>query len=428
MSSVWDELRASFGFLPGLAMLVGIALGVGVPAVDGALDLQVTLFAFEDPESARSLLSTIATVTVTVAGLAFSVTVVGLTLASNQLSPRVLRTFRGDRTSQVTLAVFLGTFLYCVVVLVRLGAGDTADAVPSLSVSLAIVLAVVAFGLFAKFISHIIGMLQPSSVIAVISDDGRRSIDHRFPAGIGEEPDDPAEAFAAADRRMRSQVPRLVRAEGSGYLTLMRGQALVGAAASCDGLVRQVAPLGDYVVRGDVLAEVWCGDGLAGDDLAGRVSGAFDLGPQRTVVQDVAFPIRQLADIALKGLSPGVNDPTTAENALDVLTVLLVRFAESDQPSNVRVDGDGRPRLVARAPDLDDLARLGFEQVRVFAAGYPVVSVRMLELLERIRRAARAAGLPHGEVLRQAGLLRAGAGDQLPTAADQERVRTGPGR
>jgi uncharacterized membrane protein len=188
-------------------------------------------------------------------------------------------------------------------------------------------------------------------------------------------------------------------------------------------LIRQCAPVGAYVLPRQPLAETW----LDADDEVGIVEDAvragFELGRQRTLVQDLAFPVRQLADIALKGLSPGINDPTTAENAMEAMDAVLVEFATSDRPSAIRVDANGEPRLLAMAPELDDLVRLGYDQVRVFAASDPVVSLRLLELLDHLRRVAVEQGLGTAEIERQRDLIATGIGQEGPVEEDRDQVR-----
>jgi uncharacterized membrane protein len=382
-SGWWDAIHASFGFLPAVGMVLALALGFATARANAVLHVDLPAFTFASHDSARTVLSTIATVTVSVAGLAFSVTVVAFTLASSQLSPRVLRNFRRDRLSQATLALLLGTFVYCIVVLVRLGATGPGQPIPDLSITVAVAAALVAFLLFAIFISHIVGMLHPSSVISAIRSDGLRTIRDAYPIKVGEEPASPRASAAAIGSRLGEARSREVCAETGGFLTLVRGDHLVRAARRSGALVRQVPLIGDFVIEGDRLAEIWGGD----DQFARLVLEAFEIGEERTLVQDLAFPIRQLADIALKALSPGVSDPTTAENAIDAIASLLVTFAERPPVASVRVDEDQQPRFVARAPALDDLTRLGFEQIRSFTASDPRVERHLREALDRVHRA-----------------------------------------
>jgi uncharacterized membrane protein len=404
----WDAVRASFGFLSGLAILGGVILGFGLPYVDDALDITVPVLTFDSQSTARGLLETIATATTAVAGLSFSVTLVAFTLASQQLSPRVLRSFRSDRLSQATLALLLGSFAYSLALLVQIGISGEEAAPPNLSLTLAVLLAFVAFGTFAAFIAHIVSMLQPSSVISSIHEDAVEAAANRFPGGPGE-PEDESRAALLAAQTMDGREPAPVRAGSSGYLELVDTGPLIELAESDRLLVRQLVMVGDYVLPGQEIAEIYGGDEGSldeGEDPQRAIRSCFVLGEQRTLVQDIAFPVRQLADIALKGLSPGINDPTTAENAIDSMAAFLVEFLRSERPSAVRVDQAGEARLVAMAPGLDDLLRLGFEQVRTAAASHSVISARMLFLLDRIEAAATDQGIAGSdEIERQRQLI-----------------------
>lgn len=396
-------MRESFAMPAGVAIVIGLVAGLGLPVIDRAFDIVLPVIQFATQEGTRSLLATIATATLSVAGLSFSVTVTAVTLASNQLSPRVLRTFRTDRLSQMTLAALLGTSIYCIALLVRLGARPLEAAVPNLSTTVAVLLVVASFLLFAVFIAHIVHMLQPASIVASIARDARGLLERPYPSDVGK----PAggDVRGRALRRMEAGPGSVVRAEEEGYLTSVSGEPLLAAMKKADGVAAQRADLGDYILPGDELAVIWSAM-PPDEDLVGRVRAAFVLGTQRSPVQDLAFPVRQLADIALKGVSPGINDPTTAEAAMDAMAATLVRFTHSAPVELVRLDEDGEPRLVSRAPDLDDLVRLGFEQVRVFAADDPVVTRRLLGLLEAIAAAAGRHGHCGGELERQAGLVR----------------------
>ncbi|MCB0830350.1 MAG: DUF2254 domain-containing protein [Solirubrobacterales bacterium] len=397
--SWFEAMRVSFGLPSGMAMLAGIFLGLTLPAMDDKFGIELPALAFESQSSARGLLETISTATVSVAGLSFSVTIVALTLASSQLSPRVLRTFRGDRLSQVTLALFLGTFVYCLTLLVRLGVNGTGGEAPNLSVTIAVLLAFASFLVFAFFIGHVIKILQPSTVVSGIYEDGVEMGRNQYPTGAGE-PDHPAAARLAARDLMRGKGPETVCSEDPGYLTLVDLDGLISCLQEKDGFARQAVAVGDYVLPGQTLVEVWPGeDGM--EVLEAKVRETFVLGKQRTLVQDTAFCVRQLADIALKGLSPGINDPTTAENAMDAMCSLLINFARTERPSAVRVDENADPRFLALAPDLDDLVRLGFGQVRVAAEGSPHFNARLMVLLNQLQAQARKANVASREINRQ---------------------------
>lgn len=397
LTTLLDRLRTTFGFPAALAMAAGVIAGLGIPELDDWLEPEVPLFGFSTQDAARGLLETVATATVSVAGIAFSVTIVAFTLSANQLSPRVLRSFRRDLTAQLTLAAFLGTFIYCLAVLVRLGAlGE--GRLPYLAIAGAIALALFSFAMFALFIGHIASMLQPSSIIASISADARDLLAHPFPAGLGEEPHRPEEAMREVERRREREPAAAIAHPGEGFLTVVHAAAIVALAARGDGLVRQCVPVGAYVLPGQPVAEAWPERGEVAEETAARIGELFELGEQRSLPQDIGFPVRQLADVALRGLSPAMNDPTTAINALEAMTGWLIRVSTAPAPSPVRVDTRQVPRLVTTAPSLDQLAVAGFAQPLAAAAGDAATTERIRELLARIDETASRHGLERRQI------------------------------
>lgn len=404
LRAVADALRRRFWLPSAVAIAAGALLGYWLPRLDNALGLDPGLFSFTDADAARSMLQSIATVTISVAGVAFSVTVVALVLASQQLGPRVLRTFETDRLNQMTLGALLGPFVFAIVLLTQFEASGTE--LPHVSLAVAVVSALAAIGSFVAFVQHTVTSLQAATVIERISAEGRRTVAGRHPEDLGTPAGDGGASPAPPGRD--AAVP--VRAEGSGYLTMIGASAVLAAAAEADAVVVQRIGVGDYVLTGEVLAElVPAGDAPLGDvdACAGAVRKAFALGHERTMAQDVAFPLRQLADIALRGLSPSLNDPTTAENAMDAAAALLVRVADRPAPVAARAASDGALRFVAVVPDLDDLVRLTFDQVRLSTSGHPVLARRLVHLLGHVAHTAAEHDHPTAELARQARLLRA---------------------
>lgn len=400
-----ERLRRGFWPLPALGLVLGAGLGLGLPALEGLAGGAEGVFAFGgEPAAARDLLVAIATLTVSIIGLAFSVTLVALTLASQQLSPRVLRTFRADRLNQSTLAAFVGVAVYALLVLRSVRAG--ADSyVPGASTTLALAGTVAALGLFVAFVNNIVLSLQPATIIRRIAKDGRTALEA---TAAGEPvPEPPAPARGAP-----------VRADRAGYVQGVDAGAAVAALAAADRSARLCPRTGDFVASGDVLA-VLEGDAAPDEALAGRLRAAVTLGQERSLEQDAAFPIRQLADIALKALSPSLNDPTTAENALGSMGELLVRAAGRPLGPRAVRDGAGRVRLHVPGQELGALVRLGFDQVRGQVRDDPALAVTVLEMLARVRRAAPA----DGEAARQAALVVERFGGSGAVADDRERVR-----
>lgn len=414
-----ERVRNSFWILPALGITVAVVLALALPRVDDVVSLP-DAFAFSGSrETARAVLQIIATVAVSVAGISFSVIVVALVLASQQLSPRVLRSFQRHPLYQTILGLFLATAAYSLFVLG--GLEDGTDAVPELSVTVAMLLAALSLALFVVFLHHLVRSLNASAVIRRIASDGHRAIHAAYPADAGESPHDERAAANAVAALVDRLSRRVVRAPRAGYLASVDAVGLLKAADACDGFVEQRCVIGDFAVTGAGLAVVWCADDRL-DELCACVESSFVLSEERVVDDDVAFPLRQLADIALKGLSPGINDPTTAENAMDSVTDSLVRLAQQPAPSLLRLAASGKPRFRASAPDLDALVRLGFDQVRRDGSARPSFAVRLLELLSDLREAGGSRSAACQELDRQAINIRDHAIARADIAADGEFV------
>jgi uncharacterized membrane protein len=412
------RLQETFWIAPAVAIGFAIACGVILPIVDRRVTLPDALAVSGQEDTARAVLAAIATIGVSVAGVSFSVIVVALVLASQQLSPRVLRSFQRQPLNQAVLALLLGTATYALFVLSSLNEA-TERPVPELAVTVAMLLAAASLGLFVIFLHHAVRSLNASTVIRRIAAEGHESVEDPYPSGVGTA----AEQEAAAELESRSIERRPGRIEAraprAGYIASVDGSAIVRWASEHDAFVQQSRGIGDFALTRSVLAVIHHDSREPVDCRA--VTQAFLLEEERVVDGDIAFPVRQLADIALKGLSPGINDPTTAENAMDSVTDTLVRFAERAPLAPLRLDDQGEPRLLAIVPTLDRLVRLGFDEVRRDGANRPSFAVRLLELLADLEQAAPAARTSR-EVGRQAALIARQAAQLADQQADQELV------
>ena len=415
-----ERLRNTFWSLGAISIAFAIGAALVLSSLDDSLRLPDAISFNGSPETARAVLQTISTVAVTVAGISFSVIVVALVLASQQLSPRVLRSFQRHPLNQAVLALFLGTAAFSLFVLGALD--DTADEVPELSVTVAMALAALSLGLFVVFLHYMIRSLNASAVIRRIAAEGHEAIETPYPTQAGRPAEDREAAEARAEELKGSPAPHEVRAPRAGYLAAVAGDRILAAADRCDGFVEQVLAVGDFAVTGGLLARAWCPESRA-QELREEVGRAFELNEERIVEDDIAFPLRQLADIALKGLSPGINDPTTAENAMNSVTDSLVRIARQPEPAMLRLAPSGTPRLRAAAPSLDDLVKLGFDQVRRDGAGQPSFAVRLLQMLADLRGLGGPRAESCAEIPFQARALRDQAISLAEIEADEELVK-----
>ena len=282
-------------------------------------------------EGARQMLSTLAGSMMTVMGITFSMTLLALTLASSQYTSRILRNFMRSRITQFTLGVFAGTFAYCLIVLrtIRGGAGID-EFVPSLAVFFAFVLSLGGVGVLIYFIHHIALSIQASSIIASVAKETNASIDRLLPKELDQGSDEDEgqnRGLELLDERSWYPVPATV----SGYIQSMNNAALMNLAQDNRTILRVEHGIGTFVVQNTALVSLaltYPPDQQTIDAL----NAAYSIGRHRTVDQDPAFGIRQIVDVAIKALSPGVNDTSTAVICVDYLTSIISRLSGRQFP------------------------------------------------------------------------------------------------
>jgi uncharacterized membrane protein len=382
--NLWHQLRASLWFVPGALVVMAVGLAIALIEVDARIDRGFfeswpRLFGVGAAGS-RGMLATVAGSMITVAGVVFSITLVALSLASSQYSSRVLRNFMTDRTNQTVLGVFVGIFAYCLVVLRTIREGETSEFVPSLAVLGGVVLAFVGIGFFIYFIHHIATLIQASHILARISAEAIRRVDHLFPEGVGEESEQDTDVQALRTDAGRQWRP--VPACRTGYIQRVDGETLLAVACEAKAIVRMDHRIGDFVIEGIPIASMLTAD--APDvKLVQRLAAAYAIDQQRTTDQDLAYGIRQIVDVALKALSPGINDTTTGVTSLDYLTAIMVRLSRRTIDSPWRFD-KGELRVITRGPTFAELVALSFNQIRQNAGSNVAVLSRLLGAIEQL--------------------------------------------
>ena len=383
-AALFDRLRSTYWFVPALVTLACVAAGLALVAVDrtpwGANAL--TGWAYGGgADGARSLLSAIAGSTITVVSVTFSVMVVALTVSSQHFGPRLLNSFMRDNPSQLVLGTFTGTFAYCLVVL-RTVQGDGGDRysifVPHLAVTGSVVLTLLSVGMLIYYVHHIASSMQVSVITVRVADDFVRSIERMYPEQIGE----PGGTAPAGFLPVPAGAAR-IDSEESGYLQTVDGEAILEATIGASVTLWLTARPGDFVTAGaTALAAVH----PAPADLeafSDAVRNACVIGADRTSHQDVAFPAQQLSEVALRALSPGVNEPFTAMTCIDRLGQGLALLAARRQPEAVRSKG-GIPRVIAAHRRFDELLHEIFEPVVLNAAPQPAVLEHVLGTLRML--------------------------------------------
>lgn len=421
----WAILHSSFWFLPSLMVGGAGALAMATIAVDEATTddrMQALGWAYTGgAEGASSVLGAIAGSMITIAGVVFSMTLVALSLASSQLGPRLLRSYMRDTTTQVVLGTFVSTFVYCLLVLRTIRRADEIAFVPHLSVNIGVLFALVSVGVLIYFIHHVSTSMQADQVIARVGRELAEVIHRLFPEQIGQEHDRPVtESIGTSIPEAFDREARPVLAGGDGYLQHVDADALMTLATEADVLLRLERRPGHYVVSGRPLVMVWPGDRVT-DEFAAQVREAFALGNLRTSAQDVEFSIHQLVEIAVRALSPSVNDPFTAIACVDRLGSALSCLAQRKMPSPYRHDERRRLRVVAVPITFAEIVDASFNQIRQHARPSAAVTIRLLDTIaviaESVHRPEDSAALR-----RHAEMIVRGAREGLPEGEDQRAV------
>ena len=389
--SAMYALRGGFLIRPlAIAMILGAAGAVlssleeSTPGISAWIPN--TLFpSHEDPGVAQVILSSIATSIMTVVSIVFAILLMTLTLASTQFSPRILISFVRDRTTQWTLGVFLGTFSYCMAALPAARALPH-PFVPVATVTGAMLLALVCVGWLIYFINHISRSISVNHIVDRIARETELVIDEFMPYPRGPFPlPDRSEASAAEDG-----APILNRQ--SGYIRYVDINRLVGLAKSYRIRMHVERRVGQFVPAGVPLVRVSQAERVPADR-ALHLLAAFDIGPTRTMQQDVEFGIIQIVDIALRAMSPAVNDPSTAISCVDQLSRIMIFWISRMPPPSHYYAPPHVLRLFVPWMSFDGLLDTAFEQIRHYAAADVAVSLRLMRAFNDIASATEHADL-----------------------------------
>ncbi len=425
LGSGWrrEALRTNLWLVPTIEVIAAAALFAGTYAIDrAAYDGHVTLPSWVisgTADAARQILTALAAAVITVVGVVFSIMIVTLTLASTQFGPRMLRNFIRDRATQITLGTFVGTFVYAILTLVAISPGPHGDFVPHLSITVALALLVVDLAVLIYFIHHIAISIQLPQVIASIARDLSSAID----AGAdGESGHTQLEAGPSVDELLRrmAESPAVVSTARSGYLQFVHHDTLVRIALLTGSVIRLEARPGHFLVTGHPLATVWPPDAAAA--VARDLERAHITGPSRTLTQDVAFAVDQLVEIAIRALSPAVNDTFTALTCIDWLGDSLCQVAARWQPARVHRDHHGYVRVITSPVTYSRLVDRAFEKIRQAGRGMPAVQIRQLDSLAKIMAHTRTAE-QREVLLAQAAMIQRSSDESVPERSDREDVR-----
>lgn len=332
------------------------------------------------PEGARAFLSTIATSMLAIAGVSFSSIMVTITLASQQFGPRLLRNFIKDKFSQTVLGILLGTFIYCIFIIRRTHDAGMNPFVPQISTAIALVLALLCLGSFIRFVHHIISRIQAEEVVADAYQVLEASVDAIFPNEGSKKVEyrSPGNEFSGWG----------IKAGKTGYLQAVNLDSLVEVARKYDAVLETRASSGDFLTQNQITTCIVEGPEEEGapESFIQKVQESFFVGSVRTPEQDFEYGIRQLVEVALRALSPGINDPFTAMNCIDYLGSGLQAAFARPLPGSVHRDNDGAVRVFSPQSSYESLVEAAVNQIRQASREKCDVSCRLLEMLAKTAR------------------------------------------
>ena len=428
LSKLWDSLHSSYWFVPTLMAILAVALAFSMLTLDrtgkaGPIEKWGWIYT-GGPDGARSLLSAVVGSMVTVTATSFSIAIVALQLAASNFGPRMLRNFMQDTGNQIVLGTFISTFIYGLLVLRTVHGEDYNVFVPQISITVGIALALISIGVLIYFIHHASTIIQASHVISEVSTDLDRAIKRLFPEKIGHS--------VSEHKRQVGEIPACfdseaypIRAAGSGYLQVIDEEELMKLARKHDLLLRVKTRPGKFVIQDSELVRVLPGERVS-QKLTHQINNAFILGNERNEQQDIEFPINQLVEIALRAISPAVNDPFTAIRCIDRLSAGLSRLAQRDFPSPYRYDKDDNLRVIANPVTFAGLTDAAFNQIRQYGRSDVAVTIRLLEAIARIapytrHKKDRAALLRHAQMIERGS--REGVGEECDSTCIEERYQ-----
>jgi uncharacterized membrane protein len=409
-TAFWQRLRSTFWFVPAIMVCMTILLAIVMVNIDQrfSYELQEALIWLRttSPDGARSLLSAVAGSMISVAGVTFSITMVALSQTSAQYGPRLLSTFMRDRGNQVVLGTFVSTFIYCLLILRTIRSVEEAAFVPQLSVALAVVFAVLSVGVLVYFFHHIARSLQVETIIHNIGHELETSVKRLVD---DESSDRPYEHTLRDEADIPDQIDEdatSVISDKSGYIQTIDYHALEKIAAEHDFVVRSVRRAGHFVPLEGDLVRIWPPESLS-EESRDALQDAFVIGLQRLHGQDIEYAINQLVEIAVRALSPGINDPFTAIACIDQLSTTLATLAEETIPEGYQYDDEGRLRVIRKQVTFGDLLDAAFHQIRQYGQNSVAVMIRLLEALVVIAGRVhtpeqREAVARHGEMIKRA--------------------------
>ena len=389
----WDRLRVSFWFVPAIMALVAVPLAWIMYEIDARIPNELLadsrLVLSGDVDALRSTLVSIATTVLATAGVVFTLLTLPLSTVAAQYGSRLLRVFLRDRTTQLVLGMFVGTFVYCIAAAFTILPAEIEPASPQLTATLGLLMMMATFGSLILLVQHISTMLQAPNIAAAAGEqlmdvvrvddtDDVRSADN---------------SGSAARREIASLMEspgHLIHIAETGYIQTVDPQILLTLARENDLLIRLLQKPGAFVRSGEAVAGVWPPERIT-EQRDKQIRREFRVGNQRTPTQDVETAVNQLVEMAVRAMSPAINDPFTAMTCLDHIGNGLTLFVRQGEESLNTYDRDGRLRLIFEPVTFAELLSTAFDMLRHCSCDNADVLLHMLAVINDIGQETKTA-------------------------------------
>ncbi|WP_212655364.1 DUF2254 domain-containing protein [Marinomonas sp. CT5] len=389
---VYDKVKTSFWFTPCLILSLTILSCISLLFIDlyaGLHSLNWLHFLYHaDPSITRDLLTTVAGSVMTVVSITFSITIVALTNASSQFGPRLIRNFMEDSSTQIVLGVFISLFVYCLILVRTTDNFANSAFLPGLTIAGAIAMTLFGILLLIYFIHHVSLNLQSDSVIDNVYQELQYSIGLIFKEQKEEE--DNCSSVKKRQKKETKQSEDIKEFEceshSCGYIQAINYANLTSLMSRLDGHLNISVNPGDFVVNRMVI--MTSNIETFSEEDRKILHESFTLGPKRTPLQDPEFAVHQLVEIALRALSPGINDPYSAIACIDKLTAAVCDLTQKNFPEGITYDENGKARVTYKTTSFRNLANIAFDQIRQYSKTCLAVQLRQIEGLIRIAEQA----------------------------------------
>jgi uncharacterized membrane protein len=420
MRDLGDRVRATYWYLPTLMTVLAAVSALVIFWIDQAIPIYLLqdkwyIFRPDNLAEARSVLTGIASVSLSVVGVVFSIILVPLSIAATQYGSIVLRSFLRDRGTQFVLGAYTSTTFYCLFLLLALRTAGS-DAAVQFSVSIAIYMLIISLLMLLYFFHHVADSLQASSVIRQVSEELEEVIkqEHSLPHAKFD-----ARRVEVSELHQKLQKAGGVQSTGEGYVRAIDYDKLVDFATKRKVVLNIKCLSGDFVSCGDQLLTMW--PGQEDKQMISTVNHAYMLGKNRTLFQDTEYGITLIVIIAVRALSPAINDPYTPKLCLDRLGAALGMLAERATPLSYYLDRDDQIRILAEPIGFERLVDVAFNMIREYGRGNAEVLMHMLATIKAISVHTRSDE-QRKELLKHAKLIKHDSRIGLPSKYDQQRV------